>query len=454
MNGPLKLDELRKLVKNGAVDTIVTVFPDHYGRLMGKRVTAAHFLEYILPQGMEACNYLLSVDMEMNPLSGFEMASWGKGYGDFHGVVDMATLRLIPWLEATALVFADLEWEAGGPVVQSPRAILRRQIDRAKQKGLHPMMGSELEFYLFRDNEDGCGCHGGESHSPSTDYLIDYHILGTTPDEDVIRQIRNGMNGANIPVEFSKGEWGKGQHEINLLYADALEMADRHAVYKNGVKEIAWLNGARATFMAKPEAGAAGSSFHLHVSVCDESGKNNLFWDKRKKTGSTLFRQFLGGLLRYTQECFLFYAPTVNSYKRYLSNSFAPTKIAWGEDNRTTGFRVIGHGSSYRIENRMPGADANPYMAYAAAIAAGLAGIEEELDSGDPYKGNAYQDDSLERVPMGLKEAANHLEQSCMARTAFGDEVVDHYVRLARWECQAFDESVTDWERRRYFERI
>ncbi len=450
----LTLDALKKKIAAGEIDTVVVAFPDHLGRLMGKRVTAEYFIETIVPHGMHQCDYLLSVDMEMNPQSGFDMASWEKGYGDFHATLDLSTLRITPWLEGTALALVDLNWEDGSPVAQSPRAILRKQIERAKKAGFIPMMGSELEFYLFLEPHDKLAERNFQNPRPSSEYIIDYHVLHTTRDEFVIRDIRNLMNAAAVPVEFSKGEWGKGQQEINLLYAEALEMADRHVIYKNGVKEIAGIKGCTATFMAKYDASEAGSSCHLHTSLFDSARKKNLFWDGAKKEPSKIFRQFLGGLLKYAPEVFLFFAPTVNSYKRYQAGTFAPTSVAWSMDNRTTGFRVIGHGSSFRFENRMPGADANPYLAFAATLAAGLAGIEEKLDCGAPYRGDAYQDSSLPRVGSSLGAAATALEKSKMARASLGEEVVKHYVQLARLEQAAYDKSVTDWERRRYFDRI
>ncbi len=450
----LQLETLQRLIKDGRIDTVLVVFPDHLGRLIGKRVTGVFFLEEIVPSGMHACDYLLAADMEMEPLPGMEMTSWEKGYGDFHAVADMDTLRLIPWLEGTALVMSDLEWGHNSPVTQSPRAILKRQIERARQAGIISMMGSELEFYLFDETQEEISGRNFYAPKPASGYIIDYHILQTSRDEPIIREIRNQMSAAGIPVEFSKGEWGKGQHEINLVYADTLEMADRHVIYKNGVKEIASAQNRAVTFMAKYDERAAGSSFHLHTSIFDKTGKRNLFWDNKKKKESATFRQFLGGLLHYCRELFLLFAPTVNSYKRYQAASFAPTRIAWAYDNRTTGFRVIGNGQSFRIENRMPGADANPYLAFAATLAAGLAGIEEGLDCGDPFTGDAYRSQDIPRVPSSLQRATDLFRESRLAEKAFGADVVKHYARMAELEQKSFEASVTDWERRRYFERI
>ncbi len=454
MANPLLLEDLRQLIQTGEVDTVLVAFPDQFGRLIGKRVTGSYFVSHVIASGMHSCDYLLTVDMEMNPLPGFEMTSWDKGYGDFHGVLDLNTLRFIPWLEKTVMVLVDLQWANKEPVTQSPRAILRRQIERAYQAGLYPMMASELEFYLFLETQEELAQRNFHSPKPSSDYSIDYHILQTSRDEFVIRDIRNSMNQANIPVEFSKGEWGKGQHEINLEYSDALEMADRHVIYKNGVKEIAWSKGCSVTFMAKCDSTEAGSSFHLHTSAYNKEGDQNLFWDKDKSCESKLYRQFLGGQLKYSHEFFLFYASTINAYKRFQPGSFAPTAIVWSPDNRTAGFRIIGHGHSFRIENRMPGADGNPYLAFAATLAAGLAGIEENLDCGEPFQGDAYKADYAAHVPTSLIEASRLFEKSQTARNAFGDEVVDHYLHLARMEQRAFDASVTDWELRRYFDRI
>ena len=454
MTERLRFDGLQQMVNDGRVDTVVVAFPDHLGRLIGKRVTGTFFCEHLAASGMHACDYLLAADMEMEPLPGLAMAGWEKGYGDFHAVVDPATYRLVPWLEGTAMVMSDLQWQDGSPVAESPRAILKAQIERAREAGISANMGSELEFYLYPERHEELAERGFSRLKPASEYIIDYHILQTSRDESVIREIRNQMCAAGIPIEFSKGEWGKGQHEINLVYADALEMADRHVIYKNGVKEIAWAKGHTVTFMAKVDSAAAGSSCHIHTSVFDTNGKKNLFWDRKRKKESTLFRQFLGGQMRYCREFFLFFASTVNAYKRYQPESFAPTCIAWAYDNRTTGYRVIGERESFRFENRTPGADSNPYLAFAATLAAGLAGIEEELDCGDAYKGDAYQASGLPRVPTRLTEAADALGNSQCARRAFGDAVVDHYVYLARHEAKEFASAVTDWERRRYFDRI
>lgn len=436
------------------IDTVVVAFPDVYGRLMGKRFTRSFFEKSAVKSGTHMCNYLLTVDLEMNPLPGFELASWDRGYGDFHAALDLSTLRKTPWQPGSAIVLCDLAHDDHGPVRPSPRAVLKAQVDRLAKLGWSAWMGSELEFYLYRDSFSQAFEKRYRGLTPSSDYLIDYHLLQPARDEQIMRRIRNEMTDAGIHIEGSKGEWGKGQHEINLLYQEALEMADRHVLYKHGTKEIVAQEGASITFMAKPAADEAGSSFHLHSSIWDAAGNKNLFWDESAQGPTPLFRQFLGGLIKYGRQFGYCFAPTINAYKRYQSASWAPTTLAWANDNRTTGLRVIGQGNGLRIENRAPGADANPYLAMAATIVAGLAGIEEKLDCGDPYVGNAYADPKLERLPSSLDEAADLLDGSRLARQALGDDVVDFYAHTARQECKAYREAVTDWERVRYFERI
>jgi glutamine synthetase len=454
MPGNLDLRTLRDLVQDGVIDTVLVAFPDVQGRLMGKRVTGHYFLDHVEHDGIHACAYLLTVDVDMEPLPGFRLASWNTGYQDLHALPDLSTLRRIPWLEKTALVLCDLISEAGEPVEESPRRILRRQLERARAKGLLPMMASELEFYLFKDSFDSARQKGYHDLIPFGSYLEDYHILQTTKEEPVIRAIRNGMEGAGIPVEFSKGEWGAGQEEINLRYAEAVEMADRHVIYKNGVKEIAHLKGHAITFMAKYDAKQAGSSFHLHTSLWDPAGQRNLFVQQGAQPWSELFQQFLAGQLALAREFSLCYAPYVNSYKRYQAGSFAPTRIAWGWDNRTCGFRVCGHGNALRVENRIPGADANPYLAFAATIAAGLYGIEQKLSLPPRCEGNAYDSTSIPQVPRTLREAIGEFEKSQVAREAFGEKVVEHYLHMGRLEQEAYDRAVTCWELARNFERI
>ena len=441
----LTLEELRAEVESGGIDTVVTAFTDMQGRLLGKREQAEFFLEESAVHGVEGCNYLLALDMEMDPQPGYAMASWERGYGDFHLKPDLGTLRRLPWLEGTALVLCDVAWEDGSPVVAAPRQVLRRQLERAAAGGLEPMFGSELEFYLLEESYAEAHAKHYRGLTPSVPYILDYHVLATTYAEPLIRQIRNGMQSAGIPVESSKGEAWPGQHEINLRFADALATADRHSIYKNGAKEIAHLNGCSITFMAKPDHTWIGSSCHIHASLWRDGA--NLFGGD-----DALFDRFLAGQIACTHELALFFAPNVNSYKRYASGSWAPTTLAWGLDNRTCGFRVVGHGASRRLETRIPGGDVNPYLAFAAMIAAGLHGIEHELEAPAALEGNAYESDA-KRFPSTLRDAIDALEQGSVARTAFGDEVVDHYLNYGRVEQRLFDEVVTCWERERLFER-
>jgi glutamine synthetase len=441
----LSLDELRAEVEAGAIDTVVAAFTDMQGRLLGKREQAAHFVEDSAEHGLEGCNYLLALDMEMDPQPGYAMASWDRGYGDFHLRPDFDTLRRIPWLPATALVLCDVDWEDGRPVAASPRQVLRAQVDRARAAGFEPMFGSELEFYLLQESYAEAHAKHYRDLTPTVPYILDYHVLATTYDEPLIRQIRNGMVGAGMVVESSKGEAWPGQHEINLRYADALACADNHVVYKNGAKEIAALNGRSITFMAKPDHTWIGNSCHIHASLWRD-GENAFARDDGP------FESFLAGWIAGGGELALFLAPTINSYKRYTAGSWAPTTLAWGHDNRTCGFRIVGHGAGKRVETRIPGGDVNPYLAIAALIAAGLHGIEQGLECPPPLEGNAYESDAA-RFPSSLREAITALEQGTVARAAFGDEVVDHYLNYGRLEQRLFDQVVTGWERERLFER-
>jgi glutamine synthetase len=442
----LTLDELKRDVDSGAIDTVVVAFTDMQGRLMGKRVHGRFFVdEGIADQGVEGCNYLLALDMEMDPIPGYSIASWEQGYGDFGIKPDLATLRRIPWLEATALVLCDVVWHDGSAVKPSPRQVLQAQVERARQLGYEPMIGSELEFYLLKESFAEAHAKHYRDLTPSVPYILDYHVLATTYDEPLLRQIRNGMFAAGIPVESSKGEAWPGQQEVNFRYADALTMADNHSVYKNGAKEIAHLNGCSITFMAKPDHTWIGSSCHIHASLWRD-GENVFAPD------DDVFRQFLAGWIDCARELAVFLAPTINSYKRYAAGSWAPTTLAWGNDNRTCGFRIVGHGPARRIETRIPGGDVNPYLAFAALIAAGLYGIEHELELPPPLQGNAYESDA-ERFPSTLREAIDALDQGTMARAALGDDVVDHYLNYARAEQRLFDEVVTCYERERLFER-
>jgi glutamine synthetase len=448
----MDLVTLKGKIEAGDVDTVLVVFPDVFGRLIGKRLAAHHFLDHVAEGGTHGCNYLLTVNLEMDPLEGFQLANWEKGYGDFAVVPDPGTVRLLPWQQGSAMVICDLRHADGSPVAEAPRSVLRRQVERLSAKGLTCQAASELEFFLYNTTYHDAFASRYGRLEPSSDYRIDYHTLQPARDEPVIGAMRRLMAGARVPVESSKGEWGRGQHELNFVHDQPLPMADGHALFKHGCKEIAAQHGKCVSFMPKVFADEVGSSCHVHVSVWEKAA--NRFWDAGKNAGSTYFRQFLGGLLRYSRELSYFFAPTINSYKRYQAQSWAPTRMAWAFDNRTTGFRVVGHGNSFRIENRMPGGDANPYLAFAAMIAAGLAGVEEGLDCGDVYHGNAYADPNLPALPSTLREAADLLAASKLARQAFGDEVVDFYVLTARHEVRAFDRAVTDWERMRYFEQM
>lgn len=448
----MDLQTLRGRIEAGEIDTVIVAFPDVFGRLIGKRFTGQFFLESVAEHGTHGCNYLLTVDIEMEPMEGFKLANWEKGFGDFEMLPDPGTLRILPWLPGTALALCDFKHHHGPEVDESPRALLKKQVQRLAEKKFICNIASELEFFLFQQSYRDTFAAQYRELKPSSDYRIDYHILQPGLDEPLFRAIRNHMGAAEVPVESSKGEWGRGQHEVNFTYSNPVEMADRHVVFKHGVKEIVGQQGRSVTFMAKPSMSEPGNSCHIHISLWQ--GQNNMFWDREKEADSKLFRQFLGGLIKYSRELCYFFAPTVNAYKRYQSASWAPTKLAWAFDNRTVGFRVVGHGNSFRIENRMPGADANPYLAFAAMLAAGMAGVDEGLDCGDVYEGNAYVDAALPALPESLKEAAELLKGSRLAKTAFGEHVVEFYAHTARLEARAFDNSVTDWERSRYFERI
>jgi glutamine synthetase len=456
--GNIDREGLAGQIEEGGVDTVLCVFPDLQGRFMGKRVTGHYFLEEVLgAEGLHACLYLVTVDMEMEPLPGYKYANWDTGYGDFKMIPDLDTLRLIPWLEKTALVICDVVSEEGDePVAVTPRQILKDQVNRARAKGYAVKFGSELEFFLFKDSFDDARARLYRDMSPHAHYIEDYHILQTTKDEWIIRQIRNGMDGAGVPVEFSKGEWGRGQHEINLRFADALEMADRHTLYKNGAKEIAALNGVSVTFMAKWSMAEAGSSCHVHSSVWDEDGNESLLWDDADPHHiSETFRHYIGGLTATAREMAWMFAPSINSYKRYQAESWAPTAIAVGHDNRTCGFRLVGEHNSFRVESRIPGADVNPYLAFAATIAGGLHGLENKLEPPEIFRGNAYEAKEIPRVPSSLHEAIDVFEESTTAREAFGEFVFEHLLNTAKQELLIFDNNVvTDWELVRYFERI
>jgi glutamine synthetase len=443
----MTLEELEQAVAEGSVDTVLLAIADMEGRLQGKRLTASHFLADVAEHGAEGCNYLLAVDVDMNTVDGYAMSSWSRGYGDFAMVPDLSTLRPVPWHEGTVMVLADLAWHGGAPVVASPRQILRRQLDRLAERGWRALAGTELEFILFRDTYEDAWRRGYRDLTPANLYNVDYSLLGTARVEPLIRRIRNAMAGAGLTVENSKGECNLGQHEINFRYDEALATADDHAIYKNGAKEIAAQEGWAITYMAKWDE-REGNSCHIHLSLADAGTGDSVFAADR-----STFDRFVAGQLACMRELTLMFAPQVNSYKRFVDGSFAPTAVAWGEDNRTCSLRVVGHGPGLRVENRLPGADVNPYLALAAMIAAGLHGIDEDLELEPAFVGNAYESDKP-RVPHTLYAARDLFASSALARDAFGEEVVEHYLNRAAVELTAFEAAVTDWERFRGFERL
>ncbi|MFJ8910096.1 glutamine synthetase family protein [Amycolatopsis sp. NPDC102389] len=449
--GMLTLDRLRELVEDGTVDTVLVAITDMQGRLQGKRCAAEYFLNEVVEHATEACNYLLAVDVDMNTVDGFAMSSWETGYGDFVMRPDFGTLRLLPWQEGTALVLADLERVQGGAVAPSPRQILRGQLDRLAERGLAAYVGTELEFIVFDDTFESAWDKRYQDLRPANQYNVDYSMLGTARIEPLLRRIRNEMGGAGLYVESAKGECNPGQHEIAFRYADALTTCDNHSVYKTGSKEIAAQEGKSLTFMAKYNE-REGNSCHIHISLRSAAGEPVLAGEGPGGF-SPMMEHFLAGQLAGLRELTYFFAPNINSYKRFVPGSFAPTAVAWGTDNRTCALRVVGHGDSLRTENRVPGGDVNPYLAVAALIAAGLHGIENELELEPEFQGNAYGS-GKPTVPTTLRESAALLDKSELARSAFGDEVVDHYLNAAKVELTAYDAAVTDWERIRGFERL
>ncbi|MGA4958905.1 glutamine synthetase family protein [Streptomyces lavendulocolor] len=448
---PLDVEELRALVASGEIDTVVLAFPDMQGRLQGKRFAAPFFLDEVLEHGTEGCNYLLAVDVELNTVDGYDMSSWAKGYGDFAMRPDLSTLRRVPWNEGTAMLVADLAWNDGSPVVAAPRQVLRHQLERLAAHGFTAHVGTELEFIVFKDTYEQAWNADYRDLTPANQYNIDYSILGTGRIEPLLRRIRNDMAAAGLTVESAKGECNPGQHEIAFKYDEALVTCDQHAIYKTGAKEIASQEGVSLTFMAKYNE-REGNSCHIHLSLQDAEGRNVMAGDGPGGM-SRVMRHFLAGQLAALRDFSLLYAPNINSYKRFQPGSFAPTAVAWGHDNRTCSLRVVGHGRSMRFENRLPGGDVNPHLAVAGLVAAGLHGIEQELELPEPCDGNAYTGDYA-HVPTTLREAADLWENSPIARAAFGDEVVAHYRNMARVELEAFDAAVTDWELRRSFERL
>jgi glutamine synthetase len=442
----MTLEQLSAQVERGEIDTVLLALTDMQGRLQGKRLTARHFLDEVVGHGAEGCNYLLAVDVDMTPVDGYEMSSWERGYGDFALRPDLATLRPVSWQEGTAMCLADLAWADGSDVVASPRQVLRAQLARLAERGWTTNASTELEFLVFRDTYEEAWRKGYRELEPANLYNVDYSLLGTARIEPLIRRIRNAMEAAGLRVENSKGECNFGQHEINFRYGDALRTADEHSIYKNAAKEIAAQEGMSISFIAKFNE-REGSSCHIHFSLADASGP---VFSRDRAT----FESFLAGQLACLRELMLFLAPNVNSYKRYAAGSFAPTAVAWAEDNRTCALRVVGHGASLRFENRTGGSDLNPYLALSAIIAAGLHGVEAGLELEPAYQGNAYLAEDKPRVPETLRDARELFASSEVARSAFGQEVVDHYVHAADVELAAFNSAVTDWERFRGFERL
>ena len=455
--GMIDLETLKQRIVDDEIETVLVVFPDMYGRLVGKRITGRYFLDEVIEAGIHACDYLLACDLDMDPVPGYAFTSWAKGYGDFHPRPDWRTLRVASWLDKSALVLCDVYKENSEELVPfAPRGILRRQVERAAERGFLAMGASELELYVFRDSYETAAKKNFIGIEPIGRVIEDYHILQGTKEEFLIGAIRRHLERSGVPVESSKGEWGPGQQEIGLRYTDLIEMADRHTIYKHAAKEISWQNGCAVTFMAKWDERYAGSSCHLHMSLWDPKGKKALFEGNETLGGircSPTFRHFLGGWMAHIRELFPFYAPYPASYKRYVPGSFAPTGIAWSFDNRTAGFRIVGSGKSLRIECRAPGADAKVYLAFAATLAAGLDGIERKTEPPDAFEGDVYLAATLPQMPHSLNESIAALAASDWVPEVLGSDVVEHYLHFFRTEQRKFDSVVTDWERRRYFEQ-
>ena len=445
----LSVHDLRRRISEGEIDTVVVAFTDMQGRLQGKRMHAAYFAEHVLTHGTEGCNYLLAVDVEMSTVDGYAISSWDRGYGDLAFELDLDTIRLLPHLPGAAMVQCDLAWLDHAPVEQSPRRILNRQLDRVAAMGCQVLAGTELEFIVFDNSYEDAWRMRYRDLQPANQYNVDYSVLGTTRVEPLLRSIRNAMYGAGMDVESTKGECSFGQQEIGFRYADALTTADNHAVYKTAAKEIAAQHGKAITFMAKVNE-QEGNSCHVHLSLRGTDGSLT-FADDSGRTRR--YDAFVAGVLASMRELTLLYAPNVNSYKRFVSSTFAPTRIAWGQDNRTCAVRLVGSGPSARLENRVPGGDVNPYLAIAAMVAGGLYGIEQDLPIGPELTGNAHTSD-LPSLPRTLREARDAFTASELARSAFGEDVVDHYTNMADVELAAFETAVTDWELRRGFERM
>ncbi|HUW15872.1 MAG TPA: glutamine synthetase family protein [Actinomycetes bacterium] len=455
--GLLTVDDLRAHIDLGQVDTVLVAITDMQGRLQGKRLAARYFLDEVVQHGTEGCNYLLAVDVDMNTVDGYAMSSWETGYGDFVMAPDFTTLRTVPWHPGTALVLADVKWEDGSDVLPSPRQILRRQLDRLSELGLKALVGTELEFIVFRDSYEQAWDKNYRDLVPANQYNVDYSMMGTARIEPLLRRIRTSMDAAGLYVESAKGECNFGQHEIAFRYDDALTTCDNHVIYKTGAKEIAAQESTALTFMAKYDE-REGNSCHIHISVRGNGGAHPddamVMADHDDPMGmSPLARSFIAGQFAHMRELTLLSALNINSYKRFVPGSFAPTTVAWGRDNRTCAIRLVGHGASLRMENRVPGGDINPYLATAGLVAAGIDGMERGLTLEEPLAGNAYSSD-LPKVPHTMDAALALWESSDFTHATFGDEVVDHYANMARVELASFGSTVTDWERRRNFERF
>lgn len=452
--GLLTIEQLRTAVQQQTIETIIVAFTDHYGRFVGKRFDAEYFVNDVFESGTHGCNYLLTTDMAMDPVPGYSFANWELGYGDFHLVPDLSTLRVAAWLDRTAMIICDVKNEKTHNYVDiAPRSILRAQLEKASEYTV--LAASELEYYLFENSFRDAHNQAYHNLQPVGWYIEDYHILQGTRTEAFNAAARRYLKKSGVPVENSKGEWGLGQHELNVRYSEILDMGDRHVVYKQCLKEVADAMGWSVTFMAKFAADRAGSSCHIHISLWKD--RNNAFDGNTQVgpiKGSDVFRWFLGGCIKYTPDVMVFYAPTINSYKRYVDGSWAPTRLAWSYDNRTAGYRVVGHGKSLRIECRIPGADCNPYLAFAALLASGLEGIKNKIEPPALFDGDIYAAAHLPRVPYTLAEAIDIFSHSPFAKETFGESVVEHYTHFYRTEQAAFNSSVTDWERKRYFEQI
>ena len=464
-------NDLEAKIRAGEIDTVLMAFPDLQGRLVGKRTTGRFFLDNVADAGTENCNYLIACDMDNNPVPGYKFASYDQGYGDMLATADWDTIRIIPWVPKTAMIMCDLYDVTTRELIDvAPRTVLRRQVEAAAELGFLPMVASEIEFYLFKDTYDEAHDKGYRGLTPHSPWLEDYHVLQTTKDEYIIGQLRRNLELAGVPVEFSKGEAGRGQHEINLDYTTAVEMADRNSVYKNGAKEMAALSGRSISFMAKYDFNDTGSSCHIHSSLWSLDGEKALFdghaeHEDRGGHGdhgehgdehygmSKLFRHYLAGLIATSQEFALLWAPTINSYKRFQLGSWAPTGIGWGIDNRTLGYRLVGHGKGTRVECRIPGSDANSYFAFAGTLAGGLYGIRNELELGAPFVGNGYEAPEIPRIPWNMPDAIDLWDNSSIAKECFGEDVHHHILTMAKAEWNAFNHTVTDWELRRYWER-